>query len=378
MTPGDRTRRRAIRALVALGALVLAAGAVLVVSMALPVHAWRTGEPPAVPLALAPGRAPGPAPIRLWIDTDAACGRSPRTDPDDCLAVLLLAQARRADVVGISTVFGNAPLAVTDSTTRALAAVLRANGIEAPPVHRGASAALDETPARADGTAARDALRGALADGPLVVVALGPLTNVAAALRGRPELRARVRHLVVVMGRRRGHLFHPVEGGTAHSFLGHGPVFRDLNFVQDEAAAASVLAMRMPTTLVPYEAARDVMVRPSVLDGMEARGGAAAWVARRSRGWLAYWRDEINRPGFYPFDAMAAAFVLQPTLLRCADVTVAIERDAGLLGWVGRRGLVVASPVPVAPPDVRGSPAAYCADAAPGAASWLAGELTGR
>ncbi len=367
-----------VRILAVLGALALATAVVLVVSLTLPVRAWRTGEPLTAPLALAPGRLPGPAPTRVWIDTDAACGHSRRTDPDDCLALLLLAQARGVNVVGISTVFGNAPLAVTDSTTRTFAAIIRANGLQAPPVYRGASVALDEGPARADGIAARDALRRALADGPLVIVALGPLTNIAAALRDHPALWARVRHLVVVMGRRRGHLFHPVEGGTAHSFLGHGPVFRDFNFAQDEAAAATVLAMRRPTTFVPYEAARDVMLGTEVLDGMETRGGGAAWVARRSRGWLAYWRDEINRPGFYPFDAMAAAFVLQPALLRCADVTIAIERDAGLLGWLGRRGVVVTAPDDAGAPDVGGVAGAYCPDVAAGAEAWLKNELTRR
>jgi hypothetical protein len=48
----------------------------------------------------------------------------------------------------------------------------------------------------------------------------------------------------------------------------------------------AVLAMRVPTALVPYEAARDVMIRAPLLDGMAARGGAATWVARRARGWL--------------------------------------------------------------------------------------------
>jgi hypothetical protein len=62
------------RVLVPLGALVLIGVAVLVVSLALPVRAWRTGEPPAAPLPLAPGRPFAPAPARVWIDTDAACG----------------------------------------------------------------------------------------------------------------------------------------------------------------------------------------------------------------------------------------------------------------------------------------------------------------
>lgn len=53
-------------------------------------------------------------------------------------------------------------------------------------------------------TPAERALREALADGPLSIVALGPLTNIAAALRDRLELQANVKRIVAVMGRRPG------------------------------------------------------------------------------------------------------------------------------------------------------------------------------
>ena len=52
--------------------------------------------------------------------------------------------------------------------------------------------------------------------------------------------------------------------------------------------------MRLPTTLAPHEAARDVSLGAAALEGMRARGGAAAWVAGRSRAWLRYWREEIG------------------------------------------------------------------------------------
>ncbi|MGH7314778.1 MAG: hypothetical protein ACREJS_00820, partial [Candidatus Rokuibacteriota bacterium] len=59
------------------------------VSLAIPVHIWRTGRQPVTPLVLEPGNVFADPSRRVWIDTDAACGASRRTDPDDCFAILL-------------------------------------------------------------------------------------------------------------------------------------------------------------------------------------------------------------------------------------------------------------------------------------------------
>lgn len=341
---------------VALGAVAVLL-LLLGLTLALPVRLWRTGEPPAPALPTTPGRPIAPPPLRVWVDADAACGHGARTDPDDCLAILLLASSPTIRVVGISTVFGNAALTVTDSTTRALTAALASDGRSAPPVYRGAG-----EPTGNGETAASTGLRQALDEAPLVIVALGPLSNIAQALAGRPELRARVQRLVAVMGRRRGHLFHPVEGGRAGSFLGHGPVFRDFNFAKDRAAAGRVLEMGLPITLVPYEAAREVVITPATLDTMVRRGGAGAWVAERSRGWLEYWREDIGTAGFYPFDLLAAAYTMEPGLFDCADTGARIGRDAGLLGWLGRTGLFAGEG------EAR---VLYCDDLRDAVASWL-------
>jgi hypothetical protein len=164
-----------------------------------------------------------------------------------------------------------------------------------------------------------------------------------------------------------------VEGGSAGSFLGHGPVFTDFNFRKDPDAAATVLASGVPLRLAPYEAAREMTVGAAVLDSMERRGGADAWVAERARGWLAYWKDAIGRDGFYPFDLVAARSVVEPALLACAEVAAWIGRDAGITGWFGRRGLFVGGAgeaTGAGPrgrvlycPDVRGSAASAAASA---------------
>lgn len=358
--------------------LVLAMVAILLVSLTLPVAAWRTGELPTESIPLQPAEPFAASPVRVWIDTDAACGLSERTDPDDCFAILLLARQNTIEIIGVSTVFGNAPLGKTDRTTRDLIDLLETNGLQTTPVYRGTPQPLTQ----ADTTApvrpqeAHEAMRQALERGPLVIVALGPLTNVALALRDRPDLQANVTQLVAVMGRRNGHVFHPVEGGTAHSFLGHGPIFRDFNMAKDEWATAVVVAMRLPLTLVPYEASRNVLLDGLTLNRMERLGGPAAWVAQRAQPWLTYWRKEIDLVGFYPFDLLAAAYVAHPSLLHCTRMPIAIKDDSWLFGWLGYRGLFVQIEKEVEPPPLASGTALFCPEISNRLESWLVDQLT--
>jgi inosine-uridine nucleoside N-ribohydrolase len=344
---------------VLLAVLVLAALAVL--TLALPIRSWRTGE--SATAAVAFDLEPAPRMHgQIWIDTDAACGHGDRTDPDDCFAILLLARTAGARLQGISTVFGNADVQTVSRTTEELLRQLGNGHLVQPrlPVYPGAA-----TPASANDSKAVLGLQRALEAGPLEILALGPLTNVARALAHRPDLIRNVRGLVAVMGRREGHWFHPAEGHGSPSFLGHGPVFRDFNFQKDSQAAARLLAAGVPITLVPYEAARGMMLTAADLDRIEASGPAGAWLAQRSRGWLRYWREEIGRPGFYPFDLVAAALAVHPAAIHCAKASASISSAEPPFGWLGARALFVARP------GARDAGVAYCPEVTPALRQWL-------
>jgi inosine-uridine nucleoside N-ribohydrolase len=298
-----------------------------------------------MPLESVPVAQTPPFARRLWIDTDAACGEGRRTDPDDCFAVALLASSAQFDIVGISTVAGNAAIDIVERTTRALVAQTG----RPVPVYTGA--------------AVHEALRAALEQGPLTILALGPLTNVAAVLEGRAALAARVSRLIAVIGRRPGHIFHPAEGARGGILFGHGPVFRDFNFALDPGAAARVVALQVPVSLVPYDAARGIEITAADLDWLVAQGNAPAWVAQRARAWLDYWRNDIGREGFYPFDLLAAAYALEPSWFHCTPVRA----------WVGddRTMVIPWRPTALLVEPVADGPALYCGRARSGLKSAL-------
>ncbi len=284
---------------------------------------WQTGRAALDPLNLTPGGPAFAPPGRIWIDTDAACGATARTDPDDCLAILWLVKSG-ADIIGISTSFGNAPGDVVAEQTAALLAKMARDGMQGPPVFLGRGAPAEQGLPIPPGVTA---LQSALETGPLTILALGPLTNVAAALEGRPDLPRNVTRIVAVMGHRPGHLFHPTEGKGLGAMFGHGPIFRDLNVSVDPDAAWAVLALAVPITLMTYDAARETLITGADLDGLARKGAASAWVAQSAQPWLSFWNDEVGLPGFYPFDWIAAAYLTDPGLFNCAAVTARMTRE---------------------------------------------------
>jgi inosine-uridine nucleoside N-ribohydrolase len=359
MTPaaGRRVARATLRRVLSVAIVAVAVtGGLILLTMAHSLRGWSTGESAAPPLRVVAGGPPVAMARRVWIDTDAACGHAADADADDCFALLVLLQAPEIEIVGLSIVAGNAPAEAGERIVRDFVARTGRTDV---PVFRGA--------------AASGAIRAALAGGPLTIVALGPLTNVAAALRGRSELRGNVSRLVVVMGKRPGHMFHPTEGRGGGILFGHGPVFRDFNVAKDPDAVREIAAMGLDITLIPYEGARRVTITAADLARLEAAGGAAAWVVRRARAWAAHWAEIVGFDGFYPFDAVAAAYVVDPTLLDCAPVRARVVRVGR--GWprlFGREALnVEPASAPGAAPDGSAGSTHYCPGVSPRLHAWL-------
>jgi len=133
-----------------------------------------------------PGVSAQGAAIPVWIDTDPAVGVADR-DVDDGFALLQAFNSPELALRGVSVVFGNAPLVQAWPIGLRIVGGFGPRGVRA---YRGAAKAAD---LGVDNAATR-ALTAALRREPLVILVLGPATNVATVLRNQPALRSRRHH----------------------------------------------------------------------------------------------------------------------------------------------------------------------------------------
>ena len=273
----------------------------------------------------------------VWLDFDPAALVLTGLDVDDDLAFLaLLALQRRGrlNLVGVSITAGNAALRDTLANAKSL---LRLAGVKLEPA-AGASYRDMHVPwpwvrrlhnVRGDVASSSDAaeaMRAAVRTRPprsLTVIALGPLTNVAAALMDA-DVAGRVGRVVSMGG--------ALDGGKL-----------DLNWMSDRAAARAVLASRVPLTVAPVELCAQAAVQPKDVDRIVARccpGAAVCALARAMRRQCAFSRRFVNRglvarvpdahgalesEAFVPWDVVAVLVAAEPELFgawREFEVTV--------------------------------------------------------
>lgn len=236
------------------------------------------------------------APEPLWIDTDAACGSGAFADADDCWALALALRSDEVAVRGISAVSGAVK---AGEAARLAGEVARRFGHDGE-VHQGA-VRKNHRP-----TAASRALAAALERERLSIVALGPLTNIAALLVNRPDLAARIARVVAVFG--------TPPGIAAPDSLTD---YRNYNAAADTKSVAALMRAEVELVVVPLDAGRAAVLTDAALDRAAAGGAEAAWLAEGSRGWLHVWRDRIGEAGAFPAAGAAVAYLTDRELLDC-------------------------------------------------------------
>jgi purine nucleosidase len=279
---------------------------------------------------------------QLLIDTDPGV--------DDALAILM-AHAH-ADMAGLSIVAGNVGLGHTVRNARTLIDLL---GV-ATPVFAGCATALVRAPEEdaafvhgqdgfgdigfpepvaplSDEPAALALLRLTRErPGELTLVALGPLTNLALALRLDPTLPERVARLVVMGGAVTGH------GNT-------GKVPAEFNIGFDPEAAHVVFEAFPSFDLVDWEATLRHAFDDAEFDDWLAAGDRRAdffgQIVAAARGYNA----KHDRCGVIAADALAMAVALDPGIVTRRETrAVAVELDgrltrgATVVDWASRLG----------------------------------------
>ncbi len=249
------------------------------------------------------------AATEVWLDVDVAAGL-PGRDVDDALALIQAFHSPELNVRGVSAVFGNAPLADGLPIAREVVEKFGPAGIEVKP---GASS-KDELGKENEAVSAIAAM---LQEGPLTILALGPLTNIGTLVKLHPELHAKIERIVIVAARRPGQKFtYPTAGGQC---------FQDFNFESDPEAMRAVLDTSVEIVFAPWEVSSQVWVTPDDLARIATYGGSGIWIEEKCQAWVKMWQERFKTPGFNPFDTLAVGWVTHPTLIETMPVTVWIE-----------------------------------------------------
>jgi inosine-uridine nucleoside N-ribohydrolase len=251
---------------------------------------------------------------------------------DDAIAMLLAARSPRLKLEAITTVAGNQTL---DKTSRNAMGVCSLAGIRdvpiaagmdrplvreqhtAPEIH-GASGldgpALPEPDMALAPVHAVDLLIDLLlrSEGDIALVATGPLTNVATAIRREPRIVPKIQRIVLM-------------GGAIG--LGNWPSpGAEFNIFVDPEAAHVVFTCGRPVTMVPLEITHQAQATPAVRERIRALGSP---VARLVDDLLEFFAEMYLKVfGFLAppvHDPCAIAHVIDPTILTTKPMRVDVE-----------------------------------------------------
>lgn len=263
------------------------------------------------------------------------------TDPgvDDALALLYLLRHPDIDLVGVTTVFGNAPVSLTTRNARFL---LRSWRHEVP-VHAGAATAMtpdmpaDDFPVHIHGrnglgdypvphqpgdepdTAARFLVERIRAEpGQIRLLAVGRMTNLARALQIAPDIAGMVRDVVIM--------------GGAFRVPGNITPAAEANIWGDPLAADLVFGAPWRVTAIPLDlTTRTFMTRPMLARLASEGGPDMQLVADLSQGYVGYYAQS-GYDGMLVHDCCAAVYLTDPHLFSLTEGEVRVPWEGIALG----------------------------------------------
>jgi len=247
---------------------------------------------------------------------------------DDAIALLLALASPELELLGVTTVHGNQTLEkTTDNALRVLALV----GREDVPIAMGADRPLVREPRVADHVHGESGLDGPelppRASEPVeqtavdflverispetVLVAVGPLTNIAHALdRGIRPAR------IVLMG-----------GSIAE---GNVTPAAEFNIWADPEAAARVFASGLDVTMMGLDVTHGALLTPAWAERFRAAGRVGTFVAELVEFFKLYHQRTYGWDGAPIHDAVALAHSFRPGIVRTEHLNVEVELESEL------------------------------------------------
>ena len=258
------------------------------------------------------------------------------TDPgqDDAVAILLaLSSPEEIEVLGITCVAGNVPLALTQKNARIVCELAGRPdikvfaGCDAPLQRRLVTAEhvhgktgldgpvmADPTMPLADGHAVDfiiDTLRREPA-GTVALVPIGPLTNIAAAFLKAPDVVARVKQVVLM--------------GGAYFEVGNITPAAEFNIYVDPEAAQIVFRSGVPLVVVPLDVTHKALTTPPRVQAFRDMGTE---VGRMVAEWTDFFErfdmEKYGSQGAPLHDPCTIAWLIRPDLFSGREINVEIE-----------------------------------------------------
>ncbi len=257
------------------------------------------------------------------------------TDPgvDDAMAIAFAHFSPEIELLGLTTIFGNVSSAQATHNALALLELLNCQI----PVAKGADQPLKKElrtfPDFVHGkngfgdvlipTSAREAINSTAADfiidqvmadpGNVTVIAIGPLTNLALAIKKQPRILDNVKQIVIM--------------GGAVSVNGNVNPAAEANMLSDPHAADFVLTQSGPITLLGLDVSQQVVMSKDYLKEVHSPDFLLGdLIYNMAKFYLEYHRS-VGVEGLYTHDPSAVALVIDPGLfeLQYGEIRVATE-----------------------------------------------------
>jgi inosine-uridine nucleoside N-ribohydrolase len=265
------------------------------------------------------------SPRKILIDTDPGI--------DDAMAIFYALESPELEVVGLTSVFGNADTSVCTANALTLLEIAGhtdipvARGVEAPLAmpYRGPVAFVHGTDGQGDVFLPPPTITTQQIDAPnfivrtvmdapglITLVGIGPLTNIAIAMQIEPKLAANIAEIVVMGG-------NAFCGGNASPAA-------EANILNDPEAADIAFGADCPIVMAGLDVTEQIEMTASDLSRLSSFGNARAQhIAAIVPFYAKFYRDRLGLDGILVHDSTTISYLLAPQLFTWVEYPVRVD-----------------------------------------------------